>query len=358
MVYFLGRDISVGLSTEQPNYGINYASNALKISGTASATGDLLGAYDADDFIPRRTATTEVSTITHVKEAKGQYDWTTNQYVLLYDVDGKSYLIWYNSDGSGSAPDVGQDYSEEVDISSTTTNETIADAVVAQCNANSDFAAVFTFTDVGGEGVVTVTSDVTGRAIDIARGSGFTDPYLTVATTTEGTGTSVVNSVTDNDELKVSDVTGIDFSMGAIDEDIAYFGQRTALKAEIKKEVTIVITMKKKDNSWSLLWNKARCGLRATTGAATLAAASNSIEFDSTLNQPYHDGTNTSFGYRIYLELKTGVEVLSCPNLCMSEYSVSFNTDGIQEETVTFYGNVTPIISTIPSTADTASADF
>ena len=116
--------------------------------------------------------------------------------------------------------------------------------------------------------------------------------------------------------------------------------------------------MKKKNDAWSQLWNNARCGLRATTGAATLAASSNNIEFDNSLTQPYHDGTNTSFGYRIYLELKAGAEVLSCANLCMSEYSVSFNTDGIQEETVTFYGNVTPSISTVPVVTDTSSANF
>ena len=33
----------------------------------------------------------------------------------------------------------------------------------------------------------------------------------------------------------MADVTGIDITMGTVDEDIAYLGQRTALKAEIKK---------------------------------------------------------------------------------------------------------------------------
>ena len=33
----------------------------------------------------------------------------------------------------------------------------------------------------------------------------------------------------------MSDVTGIDVSLGSMDEDITYLGQRTALKAEIKK---------------------------------------------------------------------------------------------------------------------------
>tara|TARA_Y100001963_G_scaffold155508_1_gene246892 strand:+ start:918 stop:1997 length:1080 start_codon:yes stop_codon:yes gene_type:complete len=359
MAYFLGRDISVGISTEQPNYGINYASNALKISGTASATGDLLGAYDNEDFIPRRTATTEVSRIQFIHSTKADYESTAsnNNYVLLYDTDGNKYLIWWNN-GSGAKPTgLSEDFSQEVDISSTTAS--IADIRAATGTAiatDSDFAAAFTFVQSGV--FIDITDKESGFATDIARGSGFTDSDIIVTTTTEGTGTSVANSVADNDELKIDDVVGIDFTLGALDEDIAYFGQRTALKAEIKKEVSIVLTMKKKNDAWTQLWNNARCGLRATTGAATLAAGSNNIEFDNSLTMPYHDGTNTSFGYRVYLELKAGTEVLSCPNMCMSEYSVSFNTDGVQEETITLYGNVTPSISTIPVVTDTARADF
>jgi hypothetical protein len=359
MAYFLGRDISVGISTEQPNYGINYASNALKISGTASATGDLLGAYDNDDFIPRRTATTEVSTIACVSNTKGDYKSTAsnNKYILLYNEDGKKYLIWFDSDGTGAKPTgLDEDFEQEINISGESTSGGFASQIRAQTGSDSDFSAAFTISGTHSNAIF--TNKVTGRVIDIARGSGLTDSELTVTSTTEGTGTSVANSVADNDELKIDDVVGIDFTLGALDEDIAYFGQRTALKAEIKKEVSIVLTMKKKNDAWTQLWNNARCGLRATTGAATLAAGSNNIEFDNSLTMPHHDGTNTSFGYRIYLELKAGTEVLSCPNMCMSEYSVSFNTDGVQEETITFYGNVTPSISTIPVVTDTSYANF
>ena len=43
----------------------------------------------------------------------------------------------------------------------------------------------------------------------------------------------------------VSDLTGVDITLGTVDEDIAYMGQKTALKAEIKRETTLVLTMKR-----------------------------------------------------------------------------------------------------------------
>ena len=78
MAYFLGRDIAVGLSTEQPNYGIKYADANITISNTSSTSGDLGGAYSVDDAVPRRTATAEVSTITCVSNTKGDYKSTTS----------------------------------------------------------------------------------------------------------------------------------------------------------------------------------------------------------------------------------------------------------------------------------------
>ena len=68
MAYFLGRDIAVGLSTEQPNYGIKYSAANITISGTSTTSGDLGGAYvDGSDAVPRRASGVEVATITHVK---------------------------------------------------------------------------------------------------------------------------------------------------------------------------------------------------------------------------------------------------------------------------------------------------
>ena len=56
--------------------------------------------------------------------------------------------------------------------------------------------------------------------------------------------------------------------------------------------------------------------------------------------------------------MKKGNEVLSLPNMCISEYSVTLNADAIQEETIVFYGNVTPIMGTLPDDTETSEANF
>ena len=51
-----------------------------------------------------------------------------------------------------------------------------------------------------------------------------------------------------NTGIQVADLTGVDLGIGVTDEDITYMGARTVLKAEIKKETTLTLTRKKKDN--------------------------------------------------------------------------------------------------------------
>ena len=357
MVYFLGRDIRVGLSTEQANYGIEHTSGVIAITNTAS------NAYDDSepDFIPRRGGTEkETSTITFVSNTLADYESlaTNNQYVLLYDTSGKKYLIWFDHDTTGAKPTgLDEDYNQEVDLQGVTANNADIRAAVQNAIAgDSDFDAAFTFSS--SSNLLTITDNDTGSATDIVRGSGFDNSDLTVATTVEGTGVDVDVNLEGNDELRIDDVVGIDFGLGAMDEDIAYMGQRTALKAEIKKEVTLTITRKKSNNAFSLLFNQARCGIRATTGVTNLSGGSNNVEFDNNLNQPFADTNGSGYGYRLYLELKDGSEVLTLPNCCITEYSVSLNPDAVQEETITFYSNVTPVIGTAVNVTTTASTAF
>jgi len=356
MVYFLGRDIKVGVSTEQANYGIEHTSGAIAITNTAA------NPKGTDvDFIPRRGGTVkETSTITAVSTNIAQYasTATNNRYVLIYDTSGKKYLIWFDHDGNGAKPsDVDEDFNQEVDLSAISANvNNIAGAIQAQTAADSDFAAAFTITQSGA--VVTIVDKDTGSATDIVRGSGYANSDLTVANTVEGTGVDVDVTLAGNDELRIDDVVGVDFNLGAMDEDIAYMGQRTALKAEIKKEVTITITKKKSDNAFSLLFNEARCGIRATNGDTNFGGGSNNVEFDNNLNQPFADASGSGFGFRVYLELKAGSEVLTLPNCCITEYNVTLNPDAVQEETITFYSNVTPVIGTAVNVTTTASTAF
>ena len=50
----------------------------------------------------------------------------------------------------------------------------------------------------------------------------------------------------------VADVVGVDLGIGVTDEDVTYMGQRQVLKAEIKKETTVSLTMKKSNSNYDI----------------------------------------------------------------------------------------------------------
>jgi hypothetical protein len=133
----------------------------------------------------------------------------------------------------------------------------------------------------------------------------------------------------------MSDVTAVDVTLGTVDEDIAYMGQRTALKAEIKKETTVTITKKRQDGFYdSMFAQNFRYGASSTSAA--------------------HDGLTqpgTTHGFRLHVVLKgasSGGENLTIPGCTFSEYSVSLNADGVQEETLTFVSHITPKVADSP----------
>ena len=89
-----------------------------------------------------------------------------------------------------------------------------------------------------------------------------------------------------------------------------------------------------------------------------MTESSDSVEMNNNLNQPLVDTQGSGYGYRLYLQLKKGVEVLSLPNMCITEYSVSLGADSVQEETIVFYGNVAPILGTLMDDTETSEANF
>ena len=198
---------------------------------------------------------------------------------------------------------------------------------------------------------------LTGAALSTTGGA-VTNGTLTfsridVATITEGV-------TADN---FIPDVTGLDITYGATDEDITFFGQNTALKAELKKETTVTLTKKKgtgKHDIFPYLFNQARCGIRHTSNTidADAGTADASLEFDSSLNIPTAKSGGSNFGYRVFVQLKSGSEVLTIRNLCITEYGTSLSADGVQEETVTLYSNVLPVIGTTSNTDITTQDDF
>ncbi len=136
------------------------------------------------------------------------------------------------------------------------------------------------------------------------------------------------SAVTETEQLNL---TAVDLSIGALDEDITYFGMRTALKAEIKKETTLTITRKKSDALYELVFDKARYGV---TG---------SLQTDAALMDGLSEPTVT-YGYRAYVHLSGTAEVMTIPNCVVSAHTVSINADGTTDETLELTSMVTPII--------------
>ena len=182
--------------------------------------------------------------------------------------------------------------------------------------------------------------------------------YLTTENTTLGVSpkidgsTNVVDSATATFAAKlagtvteVGDVTSLDLSIGAMDEDISYFGQRTALKAEIKKATSLTLTSKKSDFNQEVIWDTIRYGL---TGS-TVSDAS----IMSGLAEPTKE-----YGYRAYVHLSGTNEVMTIPNCVVQSHSVSINADGTTEQTLELMSSVTPVISGANYVTATDPADL
>ena len=110
-----------------------------------------------------------------------------------------------------------------------------------------------------------------------------------------------------------------------MDEDISYMGQRTALKAEIKKETTVNLTLKKKNNKFDAIYaHPARWGVSGS-------------EVANGMDQP-----TSEFGYRLFIQLKDTKEVFVVRNAAFTNHTVTLNPDSTQEETLEFKSMVQP----------------
>ena len=141
---------------------------------------------------------------------------------------------------------------------------------------------------------------------------------------------------------KLTDVTGIDFSPTTVDETISFMGKNTNLTAEIKKAMVITITRKVSNACFDYVYNYARDGCYATSGAAE---AGDAYLFDGLTTS-----NNQSFGYRLHLRFASGNtgnvdEVMTISNCCVTAHSRTMTPDGATEETIELYSYVQPITS-------------
>ena len=204
------------------------------------------------------------------------------------------------------------------------------DVVVALTTEDAEFGLQW---DAGLNTLVTFDTDAGPTdAADVVIGGGREQP---VFGTVPGTTRTYSN--------EVSDLTGVDLSIGVTDEDITYMGQRSVLKAEIKKETTITLTRKKSDMSWDVMFN----GDGTNTGRY-------GIKGTGSFHTGLEDPGVADFGYRVYIKLNSA-EVMSIPNMCIQAHSVTLNADGNTEETLELMSYIDPIVAAAVNVSDAAA---
>ena len=140
-------------------------------------------------------------------------------------------------------------------------------------------------------------------------------------------------------------ITSCDLSIGAMDEDISYFGIRQQTKAEIKKETTVTFTRKKTNAEWDTLFNDVRYGVKASSAAA-----------EEGLEEP-----TITHGYRIFITINSGNgddEVITLMGCCIQGHTVTVNTDGTMDETLELMTYITPVYQTAAYTTAITAAQL
>jgi len=179
----------------------------------------------------------------------------------------------------------------------------------------------------GANGYVTVTdagvaTNRTGASLDLSTEKIFAGPL---------SGSLGFIDADDYGVPMVQNVSGLDVSIGAMDEDVTYFGLRQVTKAEIKKETTVTLTRKKDDLVYDAIFNGN--GRYGTSGTA----------FNSGLVEP-----TVNHGYRLHIVLRDGTEVMSIPGMCVQSHTVTTNVDGSADETLEFMSYITPSYGQTP----------
>ena len=344
MVYYLGRDVKVYITTESTESQVNVASNKVTTSDYETAGG-------LDTGITAATATvTFAGSIAY------------NESITIISTDGTSieYTAKADNDYANNEFDVDNGFDDKA----TALKGAIEHAsghngkiTVAQGGSGN---AVLTLTQAvaGTEGNTTITEDL-GNTTKTNFTGGTSDP------TNAGDGTVFADNLDISPApTQIPDLTGVDLGLSVTDEDITYIGAKTVLKAEIKKETTVSLTRKKKDNTWDVVYNGGTATNKGWTGSAAetggygarwgvIEGTENAWYINNGLVAPkdvkdYGHATYSSFGYRVHIQLNSASasnpEVISIPGCQLTGHTISLNADGTTEETCELISHVDPII--------------
>ncbi len=104
---------------------------------------------------------------------------------------------------------------------------------------------------LGSDVKVTLTVEHETYGLHITSGtSKFYELAAASGAPTYGIGPMTAGALATSGTGLLNDVTGLDLGIGAMDEDVSYLGHRTPLKAEVHKETTVSLTIKRTNGSW------------------------------------------------------------------------------------------------------------
>mgnify|MGYP003109024360 FL=1 len=118
-----------------------------------------------------------------------------------------------------------------------------------------------------------------------------------------GDGSTLINGQDWN--IQPNNITGLELSLGVMDEDVAFIGQRNIMKAEIKKDNSVTLTRKKSDKVWDGIYNDARFGIKESNTVAAPTAGEPLPGLFTGLSAPDF----VTCGYRVILRFAAKVPV-------------------------------------------------
>ena len=182
---------------------------------------------------------------------------------------------------------------------------------------------------LGSDVKVALTTESESYGINVTE---TTNNYSMAVTATITNGIEELSASTLTTGSALLDVTGVDLGIGAMDEDIAYMGHRTPLKAEVHKETTVSLSLKKKNGIYDCIFTGDKDGSIGRWGVTGSALADG-------LSEP-----SIEYGFRLAIHIKGAKECFTVRNAAFTGHSISLNADGTQEETLEFTSQVEPVI--------------